>query len=130
MGEDSPPGKADGLKDDDFEWEISMRIPSSVFVFGRYALALAAITASVVLMSAQKKTTFTPFDKAYYASEATVDFVRPGLTLTLGCVSRWRRDHAPTRAESRTGVHRGSPCRQVSGDGGPLCRGRAGRHGA
>src|ERR1035441_3964989 len=83
MGEDSPPGKADGLKDDDFEWEISMRIPSSVFVVGRYTLALAAITASVVLMSAQKKTAFTPFDKAYYASEATVDFVRPGLTLTI-----------------------------------------------
>src|ERR1039457_5919915 len=60
-----------------------MRIPSSVFVVGRYALALAAITASVVLMSAQKRTIFTPFDKAYYASEATVDFVRPGLTLTI-----------------------------------------------
>src|ERR1017187_4637684 len=60
-----------------------MRIPSSVFVVGRYALALAAITASVVLMSAQKKTTFTPFDKAYYAPQATVDFVRPGLTLTV-----------------------------------------------
>src|ERR1035441_5354375 len=57
-----------------------MRIPSSV---GRYALALTAIAASVVMMSAQKKTTFTPFDKAYYASEATVDFVRPGLTLTI-----------------------------------------------
>src|ERR1039457_3230772 len=60
-----------------------MRIPSSVFVVGRYALALAAITASVVLVSAQKKTTFTPFDKAYYASDATVNFVRPGLTLTV-----------------------------------------------
>src|ERR1017187_946579 len=60
-----------------------MRIPSSVFAVGRYALALAVITGSVVLMSAQKKTTFTPHDKAYYASEATVNFVRPGLTLKL-----------------------------------------------
>src|ERR1039458_7029878 len=60
-----------------------MRIPSSVFVVGRYVLALAAITASVVLMNAQKKTIFTPFDKAYYAPQATVDFVRPGLTLTV-----------------------------------------------
>src|SRR5450631_2310538 len=60
-----------------------MRIPSSVFVVGRYALALAAITASVVLVSAQKKSAFTPFDKAYYASEATVNFVRPGLTLKV-----------------------------------------------
>src|ERR1035437_9817413 len=83
MGEGSPPGKAEGLKADDFEWEISMRIPSSVFVVGRCALALAAITASVVLVSAQKKNAFTPFDKAYYASEATVNFVRPGLTLTV-----------------------------------------------
>src|ERR1039458_1983928 len=60
-----------------------MRIPSSVFAVGRYALALAVITGSVVLMSAPKKTTFTPHDKAYYASEATVNFVRPGLTLKV-----------------------------------------------
>jgi OmcA/MtrC family decaheme c-type cytochrome len=38
---------------------------------------------SVVLMSAPKKTAFTPRDKAYYASEATVNFVRPGLTMTI-----------------------------------------------
>jgi OmcA/MtrC family decaheme c-type cytochrome len=60
-----------------------MRIPSSVFAVGRYALALVVITGSVVLMSAPKKTGFTPHDKAYYASEATVNFVRPGLTLTV-----------------------------------------------
>ena len=60
-----------------------MRIPSSVFAVGRYALALAVITGSVVLMSAPKKTAFTPHDKAYYASEATVNFVRPGLTLKV-----------------------------------------------
>ncbi len=60
-----------------------MRIPSSVFAIGRYAVALVAITGSVVLMSAPKKTAFTPHDKAYYASEATVNFVRPGLTLKI-----------------------------------------------
>ena len=60
-----------------------MRIPSSVFAVGRYALALVAITGSVVLMSAPKKTAFTPHDKAYYASEATVNFVRPGLTMKI-----------------------------------------------
>jgi OmcA/MtrC family decaheme c-type cytochrome len=60
-----------------------MRIPSSVFAIGRYAVALIAITGSVVLMSAPKKTAFTPHDKAYYASEATVNFVRPGLTLKI-----------------------------------------------
>jgi OmcA/MtrC family decaheme c-type cytochrome len=60
-----------------------MRIPSSVFAVGRYALALVVITGSVVLMSASKKTTFTAHDKAYYASEATVNFVRPGLTMKV-----------------------------------------------
>jgi OmcA/MtrC family decaheme c-type cytochrome len=60
-----------------------MRIPSSVFVVGRYVLALIAVTGSVVLMSAPQKTIFTPHDKAYYASDATVNFVRPGLTLTV-----------------------------------------------
>jgi hypothetical protein len=54
-----------------------------VFAVGRYALALVAITGSVVLMSAPKKTAFTAHDKAYYASEATVNFVRPGLTMTI-----------------------------------------------
>jgi OmcA/MtrC family decaheme c-type cytochrome len=60
-----------------------MRIPSSVFAVGRYALALVVITGSVVLMSAPKKTVFTPHDKAYYASDATVNFVRPGLTFKV-----------------------------------------------
>ncbi len=60
-----------------------MRIPSSMFAIGRYALALAVVTGSVVLMSAPKKTAFTPHDKAYYASEATVNFVRPGLTMKI-----------------------------------------------
>lgn len=60
-----------------------MRIPSSVFAVGRYALTLVVITGSVVLMSASKKTAFTAHDKAYYASEATVNFVRPGLTMTI-----------------------------------------------
>jgi OmcA/MtrC family decaheme c-type cytochrome len=60
-----------------------MRIPSSVFAVGRYALAMAVVTGSVVLMSAPKKTAFTPRDKAYYASPATVNFVRPGLTIVI-----------------------------------------------
>jgi OmcA/MtrC family decaheme c-type cytochrome len=62
---------------------MSMRIPSSVFQISRYVLALVVITGSVVLMSAPPQTTFTPHDKAYYASEATVNFVRPGLTFKI-----------------------------------------------
>ncbi len=90
-----------------------MRIPSSVFAVGRYALALVVITGSVVLMSAPKKTVFTPHDKAYYASDATVNFVRPGLTLKVvsaniaqdGTISvdysPWIRQVSPHRAPSR-----------------------------
>ena len=59
-----------------------MRIPS-VFAVGRYALVLGIITGSVVLMSAPKQTAFTPRDKAYYASEATLNFVRPGLVFKI-----------------------------------------------
>ena len=60
-----------------------MRIPTSVFAVGRYVVALGLVTSSVLLMSAPKKTAFTPHDKAYYASEATVNFVRPGLVFTI-----------------------------------------------
>ena len=53
-----------------------MRIRSTV-------LALAAVAASVALMGAAKKTEFNVHDKAYYASPATVNFVRPGLTIKI-----------------------------------------------
>src|SRR3954453_17940961 len=59
-----------------------MRIPLSAIV--RSSAALVLITGSVVLISApNKKSAFTPHDKAYYASEATVNFVRPGLSLKI-----------------------------------------------
>ena len=60
-----------------------MRIPSSVFAVGRYAVALVAVAASVVFLNAQRNSAFTPHDKAYYAPQATVDFVRPGLTISI-----------------------------------------------
>jgi OmcA/MtrC family decaheme c-type cytochrome len=53
-----------------------MRIRSTV-------LALAAVAASAALMSAAKKTEFNVHDKAFYASPATVNFVRPGLTIKI-----------------------------------------------
>jgi len=37
----------------------------------------------VLLLSAPKKTAFTPHDKAFYADSNTVNFVRPGLTITI-----------------------------------------------
>ncbi len=60
-----------------------MRIPSSVFAAGRYAVALVVAAGSLVLMSAPKKTGFTRYDKAYYADANTVNFVRPGLTISI-----------------------------------------------
>ena len=60
-----------------------MGILSSFFKVGRYALVLIVAAASVVLLNADKKTEFTVHDKAYYADPATINFVRPGLTMTL-----------------------------------------------
>jgi OmcA/MtrC family decaheme c-type cytochrome len=60
-----------------------MRIPSSVFAVGRYALALVVVAGSVLLMSAPKKTEFTVHDKAFYADQNTVNFVRPGLVFKI-----------------------------------------------
>jgi OmcA/MtrC family decaheme c-type cytochrome len=64
-----------------------MRIPSSVFAVGRYALALGAVAGSLILMSAPKKTEFTVNDKAYYADSNTVNFVRPGLIIKITSAS-------------------------------------------
>ncbi len=55
----------------------------SLLAIRRFVLALLVLAGAVVLMSAPKKTAFTPHDKAFYASDATVSFVRPGLTLKV-----------------------------------------------
>jgi OmcA/MtrC family decaheme c-type cytochrome len=60
-----------------------MRLPSTVFAVARYALAVTAIAGTVVLMSAPKNNHLTVHDKAYYADAATVNFVRPGLTIKI-----------------------------------------------
>ncbi len=60
-----------------------MRIPSSVFAAKRYAVVLALIVGSVVLMNGQKKTGFTVHDKAYYAPQAIVEYVNPGLVFSV-----------------------------------------------
>ena len=53
-----------------------MRIPS-------YALALVVVAGSVALVSAPKNTRFTIHDQAYYAPQATVEYVNPGLVFTI-----------------------------------------------
>ena len=49
----------------------------------RFALVVAVIAGAVVLPSATKKTEFSRHDKAYYASQNTINFVRPGLVITI-----------------------------------------------
>jgi OmcA/MtrC family decaheme c-type cytochrome len=61
-----------------------MRIPLSVRGIKRSAAAfLVVIAGSVALMSAPKKTEFTKNDKAYYADQSLVNFVRPGLVISI-----------------------------------------------
>jgi OmcA/MtrC family decaheme c-type cytochrome len=60
-----------------------MRIPSSVFAVGRYALALVVVAGSVALVSATRKPAFTVHDQAYYAPQAMVEYVNPGLVFTV-----------------------------------------------
>src|SRR4051812_33129846 len=60
-----------------------MRIPHSVVAVGRLAVAILAVAASVVFLNAEKKTGFTIHDKAFYADANTVNFVRPGLTISI-----------------------------------------------
>ena len=49
--------------------------------YGRVALIALMIAASLV--SAPKKTNYSPHEKAYYADAQTVEFVRPGMTITI-----------------------------------------------
>jgi OmcA/MtrC family decaheme c-type cytochrome len=60
-----------------------MRIPSSVFAAKRVTVVLALIAAFVVLVSGAKKTNFTVHDKAYYAPQAIVEYVNPGLAFNI-----------------------------------------------
>lgn len=59
-----------------------MRISSTAVVAGRSALALMVVVGSVVLLSAPKPH-FTQHDKAYYADQNLVNFVRPGLVIKI-----------------------------------------------
>jgi OmcA/MtrC family decaheme c-type cytochrome len=56
---------------------------------GRLAFLMLALVVgcAALLQSAGKQQGFTAQDKAYYADQATVDFVRPGLTITVKSVN-------------------------------------------
>src|SRR5262249_17675915 len=56
----------------------------SSFRGGWFALSFLVLAGSVLLVSApNKKSAFTPRDKAYYAEASTVNFVRPGVAITI-----------------------------------------------
>ena len=60
-----------------------MRIPSSVQATKQFAVALALIAVSGVLLSGARKTTFSPHEKAFYAPQAVVEYVNPGLVFNI-----------------------------------------------
>ena len=59
-----------------------MRTGSYVRILG----ALVAVAGTLALTGAQKSL-YSPHDKAYYAPQALVDFVRPGLSVTINSAS-------------------------------------------
>jgi len=61
-----------------------MRIPTSVFAVKRFALALALIAGSVILVRADRQPhQFSIADKAHFASQALVEYVNPGLVFNV-----------------------------------------------
>jgi hypothetical protein len=65
------------------ELEMSMRISSSAFTLGRYLTAAALVVGACVLSGAPATTKFSPHEKAFYADPALVEYVQPGLTITV-----------------------------------------------
>src|SRR5579864_6960766 len=61
----------------------NMRIPSSVQATQRLAVAFAVIAVSGVLLSGDKRASFSPHEKAFYAPQALVEFVNPGLAFSV-----------------------------------------------
>jgi len=62
-----------------------MRIPSSVFAAACKTLGLLLVAGSIVMISGQRnpKAGLTPRDAAYYAPDAAVQYVNPGLAFTI-----------------------------------------------
>ena len=60
-----------------------MRISSSAFTLGRYLTAAALVVGACVLSGAPATTKFSPHEKAFYADPALVEYVQPGLAITV-----------------------------------------------
>lgn len=59
-----------------------MRMSSSIFKVSRIILVLLLVAGSVALVGSSQKP-YSIHEKAYYADQALVQFVRPGLTITV-----------------------------------------------
>src|ERR1039458_5414072 len=60
----------------------SMQVSSSVSGISRILLVLLLVAGSVALVGGSKSP-YSPRDKAYWAPKALVDFVNPGLNITI-----------------------------------------------
>src|SRR5271169_6264713 len=60
-----------------------MQIVASVSRLIRPPFILGLLAVSVFLVNAQRKTHFTPHEKAYYADPSQVVYVQPGLTINV-----------------------------------------------
>lgn len=60
-----------------------MRIPSSILAASRYALVLFVVAGSLVLTAAPKRSEFGVHDKEYYVDRLTLQFIRPGLSISI-----------------------------------------------
>jgi OmcA/MtrC family decaheme c-type cytochrome len=59
-----------------------MQVPSSVLRISRIAAVLLLVAGSVALVGLPKSS-YSPHEKAFWADRALVDFVRPGLNITI-----------------------------------------------
>ena len=60
-----------------------MRIPHSVLAAGRRVIGLLIVAGSIVLLSGQKSASYSPQNRAAYASQAAVQYVNPGLFFNI-----------------------------------------------
>src|ERR1035441_8509987 len=63
--------------------EKSMRIPSSVFAAGRKILGLLLVAGSIMMVSGQRRSSYSPRDIASVAPQAAVQYVNPGLFFNI-----------------------------------------------
>ncbi len=55
----------------------------AVLTANRRALVVGLLTGSLIFINAQKRTPFTPHERAFYADPALVAFVQPGLAINI-----------------------------------------------